>query len=69
MGTPDTAKRPAQPTARVDGQACDLCGACLAVCPVEAIKLGDEAVEIDAEACCGCGACVEVCPNDAISLT
>lgn len=57
------------PVAIVDEEACTPCGACQAVCPSEAISLGEETVRIDAEACCGCGACAEVCPNDAIKLS
>ena len=52
----------------VDEKACTPCGACQAVCPTEAITLGEVAVRVNAEVCCGCGACVEVCPNGAISL-
>lgn len=56
------------PLASVDETACTLCGACQAVCPTEAITLGDTAVQVNAETCCGCGACVEVCPTGAIRL-
>ena len=52
----------------VDEQACTLCGACHAICPTEAISLGETAVKVNAELCCGCGACVDVCPNGAIRL-
>lgn len=65
VSTPD---RNAIPVARVDEEACKLCGACQAVCPTEAISLGATAVKVSAEACCGCGACVEACPNDAIKV-
>ncbi|MGB2986371.1 MAG: 4Fe-4S binding protein [Phycisphaerae bacterium] len=58
----------ATPVAHVDEEACTPCGACQAVCPTEAITLGESAVKVNAEACCGCGACVEVCPNGAIRL-
>ncbi len=63
-----TPGRNATPVAYVDEQACKLCGACQAVCPTEAITLGEVAVRVNAEVCCGCGACVEVCPNGAIRL-
>ena len=56
------------PVASVNEAACTLCGACQAVCPTEAITLGETAVTVNAAACCGCGACMEVCPNGAISL-
>ena len=63
-----TPGRGATPVAHVDEEACTLCGACQAVCPTEAISLGDTAVKVSAEACRGCGACVEACPNDALKV-
>lgn len=63
-----TPKRITTPVAYVDEEACKLCGACQAVCPSEAISLGDTAVKVSVEACCGCGACVEACPHDAIQV-
>ena len=61
--------RDATPVACVDEQACTPCGACQAVCPTEAIRLGEGTVRVNADACCGCGACMEVCPNGAIRLS
>ena len=49
---------------------CISCGACEAVCPVEAISQGDEIYIIDAEICVECEGhfdepqCVTVCPTD-----
>ena len=63
-----TPGRNTTPVACVDEETCTLCGACQAVCPTEAITLGEVAVRVNAEACCGCGACVEVCPKGAIGL-
>ena len=57
------------PVARVDEEVCTPCGACRAVCPTEAITLGEMAARVKAELCCGCGACVDVCPNGAIRLS
>ena len=45
---------------------CINCGACIDVCPEEAITEGDEISVIDPEKCTDCGSCVEVCPTDAI---
>ncbi|HBC89802.1 MAG TPA: (4Fe-4S)-binding protein [Lentisphaeria bacterium] len=52
---------------------CISCGACLANCRFEAVKMnGDVAGEaefsIDASACDGCGACVYLCPVKAIDF-
>lgn len=46
---------------------CISCGACAAVCPVEAISEGDTTYVIDAAACTDCGTCVDECPVSAIS--
>lgn len=46
---------------------CIQCGACLPVCPTEAITLPD-LLEISQSLCYGCGRCVPTCPTDALSL-
>ncbi len=45
---------------------CISCGACIAECPVEAIKEGADHTIIDADACIDCGACEAICPVSAI---
>jgi ferredoxin len=50
----------------VDETRCTSCGACLQVCPSNAIRLVDDKTRIDAALCNDCRACVEVCPSDAI---
>jgi ferredoxin len=52
---------------KIDPETCTSCGACEAVCPVEAITEGDDTYVIDAEACTDCEACVDECPVEAIS--
>lgn len=54
--------------AKVDAEKCTGCGACVDVCPVEAIKLHNELAIIDEDICTQCGLCVDECPNDAIGL-
>lgn len=44
---------------------CNQCGACAAVCPVEAIKEKDGVYLIDRDECIGCLVCVESCPEEA----
>lgn len=44
---------------------CTACGACVDVCPQDAITI-DEVATIDQDACVECGACIDECPNDAI---
>jgi len=54
-----------------DDEKCTDCGACVSLCPVDAITFeGDFSVEIDEERCIGvtCGLCVDACPARAIRL-
>jgi ferredoxin len=53
----------------VDSEKCISCGACITLCPVEAITIDEDAsVIFDKEKCIGstCGACVDACPSRAI---
>jgi len=44
-------------------------GDCVKVCPVNAIKMGENGVpQIDEEICVGCGKCVNACPQNLIKL-
>ena len=52
---------------KVDNSKCTGCGACVEVCPANAIKIEDEKAVVNDE-CVECGACVNECPNEAISL-
>ena len=45
---------------------CTCCGACVEVCPSDAISQGDGTYTIDVETCEECGSCVEVCFLEAI---
>jgi Fe-S-cluster-containing hydrogenase component 2 len=53
----------------VDSEECFSCGACVALCPVEAITFDDDfSVIFSKEKCVGstCSACVDACPARAI---
>ncbi len=52
----------------VDTQACNLCGVCLPVCPVQAIHEGDGHIYIAPEECIASAFCVENCARHAISV-
>jgi len=61
----------------VDAEKCTGCSACVAVCPVEAMKLvpyndplrpKKNVVKIDDERCLGCALCERVCTRGSISL-
>ncbi|MBW2618646.1 MAG: FAD-dependent oxidoreductase, partial [Deltaproteobacteria bacterium] len=45
-------------------------GSCVAACPFDAIRLGDDGLPvIDWNRCTGCGVCVRVCPKNVLTLT
>ena len=53
----------------VDSEKCVSCGACVTLCPVEAITIDeDSSIVFNKEKCVGstCSACVDACPTRAI---
>lgn len=52
-----------------DDEQCVDCGACVSLCPVEAIHVMDDwSIEIDDQLCIGCGVCTISCPMKAINV-
>lgn len=51
-----------------DRDACMHCGACVGVCPFDAITLVESRIEVDEKKCTNCGTCVKLCPVRALSL-
>ena len=49
---------------------CTHCGACLAVCPTDALKVDPETLEVafDYDECAACELCIKVCPPRAMEL-
>ncbi len=52
---------------KVNRGLCDICGTCVAVCPVDAISVEEFSVYIDREICTNCSNCKNVCPIEAIA--
>ena len=48
---------------------CNACGACVEICPVLCLKIGNGLLEIaNEEVCFGCRKCEDVCPGEAIRI-
>ena len=52
----------------VDHNLCFFCGACVAVCPPDAIFLETAFLKIDDQTCTLCERCVNMCPVHALSM-
>jgi len=52
-----------------DDEECVDCGACVSVCPVDALRFREDwSVELDEDRCVHCGTCVDACPHRALAL-
>ena len=47
---------------------CVGCGACMAVCPVAAIKIVDRKARMDSSRCIGCASCIAACVYNAMEV-
>lgn len=52
----------AEATIYIDNERCDFCGACVAVCHVDAIELRESTIRVNAAICTLCKNCVDICP-------
>ena len=52
----------------VTGETCTLCGTCVEVCPVQALRIEDETLIMDNDRCNACTACIYACPEKARSF-
>jgi len=54
------------PTPRFLREKCTLCGQCLKICPVGALRIEKDRIRLDARRCVHCLCCQETCPEGAI---
>ncbi len=55
--------------ALIEKENCIGCGACIDICPMEAIEMdSDEKAEVNLKRCIGCGLCFTACDFDAVKL-
>lgn len=52
----------------VNQNKCIACGACISICPVNAIKFVKGKAQIDPNKCIKCGSCAQFCPVNAIEI-
>ena len=52
---------------KINRTLCDICGTCVAVCPVDAIIVSEFEVTIDNQKCTSCLNCLKACPIKAIT--
>jgi len=55
-------------TVKVDVDKCTGCGACVDVCPNDALVLEGDKIKVDEPNCIDCGVCVDECPVDALEM-
>ncbi|MHC1635980.1 MAG: 4Fe-4S binding protein [Candidatus Methanospirareceae archaeon] len=53
---------------RVDRYRCAYCGACVTICPEDAIDLAGMWLEIREDTCNSCKVCVKICPVGALEF-
>lgn len=53
---------------RTDPQACTGCGACISICPTQALHREDGVISVERERCLGCGVCRTRCHFQALTI-
>ncbi|MFP3952373.1 MAG: 4Fe-4S binding protein [Candidatus Bathyarchaeia archaeon] len=53
-----------------DNDRCIDCGACISLCPMEALQLEEHEVTLDSRRCTGktCALCIDACPREALHI-
>jgi len=52
----------------IETRKCDLCGACVGVCPPDCIVMTEHTLKVIGGECILCGLCVSACPVGALKL-
>ena len=55
-----------KPRVEVDEEKCLACGACISVCPQDAISMHAGKALVDRDKCISCAICIKACPVGAI---
>ncbi|MBA5248316.1 MAG: hypothetical protein FE834_02090 [Gammaproteobacteria bacterium] len=53
---------------QLDEFKCNLCNACIRLCPHQSFQLGEQTLTILADTCTGCNICIDVCEQEAIEI-
>lgn len=57
----------ADPPILANMKQCDLCGACVGICPPNCITMTDRLISVETDDCIKCGFCIPTCPVGALS--
>ena len=61
---------PIKRVVKKEDEKCVDCGACVSLCPVNAISISDDwSILVDDQLCIGCAFCTSSCPMKAINIT
>ena len=52
----------------VNEKKCITCGACVSICPVNAVTIVKGKAQINPKKCIKCGSCAQFCPMEAIQI-
>ena len=59
---------PIKESITLDKDSCIDCGACVSICPTDALYSDDFSIELDGTKCILCKACIDVCPVGALKM-
>ncbi|UCE44855.1 MAG: 4Fe-4S binding protein [Methanobacteriota archaeon] len=62
--------RPFKEGVRRNDETCTHCGACVSICPTDALSIDPETrkVKFDEDKCVACGVCIDACPPRAMEI-